>query len=136
MKIPRQYVIDRLEAAAFTESKMPPTERKHFWIRSNWPDHITKYPDHEKGIRNVLKPSPRDISQMDEVVMQWLPWLSASRYKDPVALVKILWGKSQGYSFRELAVINKVPATTCRAWYCIGVDALIKKVNGRVLRNG
>jgi hypothetical protein len=136
--VTEKYIIRRLLEAATTEKHLQDKERRFFATKSTWPDYVQEWfkglhrgdglVDADKTTRVVLRPTASQISNMDEV-LDWLAWLSQSRHKDAITLMRIVWAVSCGYSYMKVSMITGVPLTTCKRWYRIGIYSLRQHVD-------
>lgn len=122
----------RLSEAALTEHRLPDKDRRILYKKnSNWPDFISNFVrqglDWEKPTKIRIVPSAKDISDMEEV-LDWLTWISKGRHKDPIKLTKIIWARSNGCQWKQVAYIAGCSPMTCQRWYLIGLRYLQKRL--------
>lgn len=97
----------RLRAAAQVVAAMPPVGPAD--VRALWPEYIHGIDDDIKPVQPKWKPTPHDISMMDQAV-EWL------RILDPLDS-RILWHRANGMPVKIIsAKYNMSRPTIWRRW--------------------
>lgn len=123
-------VFEQIREATQTLRKLPRVGVKNRFC--NWPDFIRDYhemydpdkPDaNETGPQPFVRPSPRKIKELDEVIL-WLAWLT----RHPAwgqKFTKVIWAKACGVPMTAYAKRVRKSERSCREWFRLGIYAIV-----------
>jgi len=76
-----KYVEDRLQSAARTLRKLPLVRAQGY--RNAWPEIFRDKSEIMRMEKEPMRvrPSPKDISEMEEIIFNWTGWLTADEHK-------------------------------------------------------
>jgi hypothetical protein len=99
-----EEIIERLENAFHTLKFIPETGKMQK-VKSFWPEMKKEWINYGWQEARVPRyvPSPREISQMDEVLFSWLPLIDLADKNKTIRYRKILVMRSMGFPWKEIS---------------------------------
>jgi hypothetical protein len=122
-------VIAVLEQAASIEKLLPDKQRISLDCKASWPDYVydaDDKKDQEPTIRRPL-PTAKQIDLLNKA-LSWLDIIGTGRDNKTISRKRIIWAKSNKFSYRDIAFISGVPPSTVELWYKKDIAIIANKV--------
>ena len=91
----KKYIENRIESAALTLRRLPNDQRGGY--NNTWPD--MKYSSAEieemDKKRTYIRPNQQDVSEMEEVLFEWMKWLTKEERK-------LVWQRAERMPWKEI----------------------------------